>query len=110
MPRFDNTCEPGSSAISASESVACSENSLHSAPAKGEQRALRRSLLRRVVVAAHTQEPSRKLATREQQILKLIETGQTNRQIGEMLTISPNTVKGYVRTIYLKLGIFDPRK
>jgi DNA-binding CsgD family transcriptional regulator len=45
------------------------------------------------------------ISSREQEIvLKLIE-GKTNREIGDELFISPNTVKTHIRNIYKKLDI-----
>jgi predicted ATPase/DNA-binding CsgD family transcriptional regulator len=41
---------------------------------------------------------------REQQILRLIAEGMTNREIAEHLTLSPTTVKWYVKQIFNKLG------
>ena len=48
-----------------------------------------------------------KLTPRENDVLELITFGKTNPQISELLGISTNTVTGYVKQIYLKLGVSD---
>jgi predicted ATPase/DNA-binding CsgD family transcriptional regulator len=45
------------------------------------------------------------LTERELEVLGLIDTGLTNRQIGETLIISTGTVKWYTSQIYGKLGV-----
>jgi len=45
------------------------------------------------------------LSDREVDVLKLIADGLTNKQIGETLYLSSNTVKFHVRNIYLKMDI-----
>ena len=45
------------------------------------------------------------LTARERKILELIGDGLTNRQIGERLSISVKTVKNYVSTLFVKLGM-----
>jgi DNA-binding NarL/FixJ family response regulator len=45
------------------------------------------------------------LGLREQQILRLIADGLTNRQIGERLGIAEKTVKNYVSSLLNKLGL-----
>ena len=45
------------------------------------------------------------LTPREEEILALIGSGKTNRQIAEELTVAISTVKWYVRQIYNKLGV-----
>ncbi|WP_166877871.1 response regulator transcription factor [Salinibacterium sp. ZJ450] len=44
------------------------------------------------------------LSMRERQVLALISSGLTNRQIGERLTIAEKTVKNYVSGLLAKLG------
>lgn len=44
------------------------------------------------------------LSKRERQILRLIARGQTNREIGEELGLSPNTVVTHRMHLRLKLG------
>jgi LuxR family transcriptional regulator, maltose regulon positive regulatory protein len=45
------------------------------------------------------------LSTREQEVLRLIAAGLTNREIAETLVISPETVKKHTGSIYGKLGV-----
>jgi DNA-binding CsgD family transcriptional regulator len=46
------------------------------------------------------------LTTREQEVLQcLSEGGLTTKEIGARMGISPNTVKGFLRTIMLKMGV-----
>ncbi len=46
-----------------------------------------------------------KLGPREKQVVELVALGFTNQQIALVLQLSEATVKSYVRTVYLKLGI-----
>ena len=45
------------------------------------------------------------LSAREQEVLKLIAAGLTNREIASALVISPETVKKHTGSIYGKLGV-----
>ncbi len=45
------------------------------------------------------------LSDREREVLALLSQGLTNKEIGEKLVISPNTVKRHIKAIYRKLGI-----
>lgn len=47
----------------------------------------------------------RSLSSREQEVLRLLVAGKTNRQIAHVLGISPRTVEVYVSRIYKKLGV-----
>ena len=48
-----------------------------------------------------------RLTSRESEVLELITFGKTNPEIGTILGISHNTVTGYVKQIFLKLGTQD---
>jgi LuxR family transcriptional regulator, maltose regulon positive regulatory protein len=45
------------------------------------------------------------LTTREEEVLELLAAGLSNREIGEELVISPETVKKHTSNIYGKLGV-----
>jgi DNA-binding NarL/FixJ family response regulator len=45
------------------------------------------------------------LTAREQEVLRLIAAGLTNREIAEALVVSPETVKKHTGSIYSKLGV-----
>jgi LuxR family maltose regulon positive regulatory protein len=45
------------------------------------------------------------LTPREQEVLELLAAGLTNREIGEKLVVSPQTVKKHTGNIYGKLGV-----
>ncbi len=47
------------------------------------------------------------LTPRERNVLELVAQGQTNREIGESLLISEDTVKKHVQSIIQKLGVSD---
>lgn len=49
----------------------------------------------------------RALTVREKEVLKLMADGNANKQIAEKLSISEQTVKGYVRNILQKLNASD---
>lgn len=48
-----------------------------------------------------------RLTAREQEVLHLIVLGQSNREIGEALSISEDTAKKHIQNIMLKLGVSD---
>jgi DNA-binding NarL/FixJ family response regulator len=50
---------------------------------------------------------ARKLTQREEEILKLIGSGQSNRDIANRLFITKETVRWHVRALYSKLGVTD---
>ncbi len=50
-------------------------------------------------------DPLATLSAREREILALLASGMSNKQIAGHLTISSNTVKFHLRTIYSKLGV-----
>jgi predicted ATPase/DNA-binding CsgD family transcriptional regulator len=45
------------------------------------------------------------LSVRELEVLRLVVTGQTDREIGASLFISPRTAQGHVASIFAKLGV-----
>ncbi|GEM_PF-4045693 len=45
------------------------------------------------------------LTPRERQMLRLIASGLTNKEIAESLYLSDNSVKSYVRNAYRKIGV-----
>jgi DNA-binding NarL/FixJ family response regulator len=46
----------------------------------------------------------------DQQVLKLLVQGCSNKEIGAELNISPRTVKQHLRTLFLRAGIKQGRK
>lgn len=50
------------------------------------------------------------LTSREQEVLELMAAGLTNREIGEALVISPETVKKHTGNIYSKLAVRSRRE
>lgn len=56
-------------------------------------------------VSAQGSDPLATLSAREREILSLVASGLSNKQIAAHLTISSNTVKFHLRTIYSKLGV-----
>ena len=51
-----------------------------------------------------------KITQRDQQVLRLLVEGCSNKEIAEELNISPRTVKQHLRTLFLRAGITDGRK
>ncbi len=65
-------------------------------------------LLRRLSEVAsrqHTQPQDTVLTAREEEILRLLEAGMSNREIAELLCIAVHTVKNHVHSILSKLGV-----
>jgi DNA-binding NarL/FixJ family response regulator len=51
-----------------------------------------------------------KITPRDQQVLRLLVQGCSNKEIASQLAISPRTVKQHLRTLFLRAGIKDGRK
>lgn len=62
-------------------------------------------LLDRLRADAVRQDPLKALTRQERQVLELIGDGLTNRQIGKRLFLAEKTVKNYISSIFLKLGL-----
>lgn len=45
------------------------------------------------------------LSQREAEVLALIASGATNQQVADLVRVSPNTVKSYIRAAYRKIGV-----
>ncbi len=56
-------------------------------------------------VFAEQETPDTPLSEREQEVLTLIATGSTNKEIAGRLHLSPHTVKEHTSAIYRKLGV-----
>jgi DNA-binding NarL/FixJ family response regulator len=56
-------------------------------------------------VFGRTEHSAAGLSGREREVMGLIATGATNREIAERLYLSPHTVKEHTSTIYRKLGV-----
>jgi DNA-binding NarL/FixJ family response regulator len=65
-------------------------------------------LLRRMSVGGPSEHgPRMQLTSREQDVLRLIAMGQTNREIADTLTLTLSTVKTHVEHVIGKLGVSD---
>jgi DNA-binding NarL/FixJ family response regulator len=51
-----------------------------------------------------------KITRRDQDVLKLLVAGCSNKEIAAELNISPRTVKQHLRTLFLRAGIKQGRK
>jgi DNA-binding NarL/FixJ family response regulator len=51
-----------------------------------------------------------KITRRDQDVLKLLVQGCSNKEIAAELRISPRTVKQHLRTLFLRAGIRNGRK
>ena len=50
-------------------------------------------------------EPQIHLTIREHSVLQLLTSGNSQKKIALLLGISPHTVAGYLKVIYVKLGV-----
>jgi two-component system nitrate/nitrite response regulator NarL len=51
-----------------------------------------------------------KITPRDEEVLRLLAQGCSNKEIAGQLKISPRTVKQHLRTLFLRAGITDGRK
>ena len=51
-----------------------------------------------------------KITPRDQEVLRLLVQGCSNKEIASQLNISPRTVKQHLRTLFLRAGIKEGRK
>src|SRR3954447_15034659 len=56
------------------------------------------------VFAPRSESPSAPLSEREREVLSLMASGATNKEIAERLFLSPHTVKEHTSSLYRKLG------
>lgn len=59
----------------------------------------------RLMSARRAQGPLEELTAREREVLALIAEGRSNQAICDTLFLSPKTVEGHVRQIFIKLGL-----
>jgi serine/threonine-protein kinase PknK len=52
-----------------------------------------------------TADPDTRFTEREMEILELLDVGRSNQQIARQLSLSTNTVKWYLKTLYQKFGV-----
>ncbi len=57
------------------------------------------------VFAPRSDQPAAPLSGREREVLTLMATGATNREIAERLYLSPHTVKEHTSALYRKLKV-----
>jgi ATP/maltotriose-dependent transcriptional regulator MalT len=50
-------------------------------------------------------ERTQELSPRELAVLRLLDDERSNREVGRILYVSPNTVKAHIKSIYRKLGV-----
>src|SRR4051812_45581347 len=68
-------------------------------------RAVRMVGLGMTVFTPQSEQPSTPLSERERDVLDLIASGATNREIAQRLYLSPHTVKEYTSGLYRKLSV-----
>lgn len=74
------------------------------APAHEVAAAVRRVGSGHTLFATRSEQPSQPLTEREREVLLLVARGATNREIAEVLHLSPHTVKEHTSALYRKLG------
>lgn len=60
-----------------------------------------------VTATGEVVEPYEQLTDRERDVLKLVAEGHTNKEIADLLVISPKTVEGHKSSLMAKLGIHN---
>ena len=76
-------------------------------PASERVPAGRRYLPKGVAARLHEHETGARLTRREDEILELLEKGLGNRELGQVLGISEDTIKTHLKSLFRKLGVSD---
>jgi len=63
------------------------------------------TIVSRLMSARRAQGPLDELTDREREVLALMAEGRSNHAICDLLVVSPKTVEGHVRQIFMKLGL-----
>jgi DNA-binding NarL/FixJ family response regulator len=63
------------------------------------------TIVARLMGARRAQRPLEELTAREREVLALMAEGHSNQAICDALFLSPKTVEGHVRQIFMKLGL-----
>jgi DNA-binding NarL/FixJ family response regulator len=63
------------------------------------------TIVARLMNARRARGPLEELTDREREVLALMAEGLSNRRICDVLVVSPKTVEGHVRQIFMKLGL-----